>query len=109
MSTSIIGTRSQPATRQFRDNYDKIWSASKGETTGQPSDYTTMDSAQLLDACGSDARKWAAAFMQYFKASPGLATDEGAMTGWFANAMMRALDEDRWRHERAERTVATEV
>lgn len=40
-----------------------------------------------------DARDWARHFVAHVKAIPGLATDEGTMTGWFANALMRGYDE----------------
>lgn len=40
-----------------------------------------------------DASKWAAAFVKTVRINPALATDEGAMIGWFANALMRGYDE----------------
>jgi hypothetical protein len=39
-----------------------------------------------------DARVWAKAFVAHVKQIPGLATDEGTMTGWFANALMCGYD-----------------
>ncbi len=38
---------------------------------------------------GSD---WAKAFVEAVKQDPEIATDEGAMVGWFANAIMRGYD-----------------
>lgn len=40
-----------------------------------------------------DARDWAKAFVERVRANPRLATDEGTMLGWFANALMRGYDE----------------
>lgn len=40
-----------------------------------------------------DARDWAAAFVAHVQANPAIATDEGTMIGWFANAIMRGYDE----------------
>ena len=40
-----------------------------------------------------DAQEWARAFAQQAKIEPGVATDESAMTAWFANALMRGYDE----------------
>lgn len=45
-----------------------------------------------------DARDWARHFVAYAKEYSGLATDEEAMTTWFANAIMRGWDEA-WRRE----------
>ncbi len=55
-------------------------------------DYTTMTSPEMREACGTDAGKWAAAFMQYVqKHGPGY-VNERQMIGWFANAIMNAHD-----------------
>jgi len=40
-----------------------------------------------------DAAVWAKAFVAHVKANPEIATDEGTMIGWFANAIMRGYDE----------------
>lgn len=40
-----------------------------------------------------DARDWAEAFVKTVKEHPEIASDEGAMIGWFANALMRGYDE----------------
>ena len=40
-----------------------------------------------------DAAVWAKAFVAHVKANPEIATDEGTMLGWFANAIMRGYDE----------------
>jgi hypothetical protein len=47
-----------------------------------------------------DARDWAKAFVEIVKAHPAIATDEGTMIGWFANALMRGYDEAFWKIER---------
>lgn len=39
---------------------------------------------------GSD---WARAFVEHVRRDPGLPLDEGAMTGWFSNAIMRGYDQ----------------
>lgn len=44
-------------------------------------------------AQSTDARDWASAFVQMVRAHPSIATDEGTMIGWFANAIMRGYDE----------------
>ena len=48
-------------------------------------------SAEILKSF--DARDWAKAFVEHARQLPTLATDEEAMTGWFANALMRGYDE----------------
>lgn len=53
-------------------------------------DYTAMDGAQMLNALGADAQKWAAAFMQFMAKRNGDFTEHD-MLGWFANAMQAAL------------------
>lgn len=46
------------------------------------------------DFAGSfDAQKWASAFVKHAQANPAIPTDEGTMTAWFANALMRGWDE----------------
>lgn len=40
-----------------------------------------------------DARDWALAFVEAVQKKPEIATDEGTMIGWFANALMRGWDE----------------
>jgi hypothetical protein len=40
-----------------------------------------------------DARDWAKAFVEHVTAQPSIATDEGTMISWFANAIMRGFDE----------------
>lgn len=40
-----------------------------------------------------DAREWAKAFVERVRKNPAIATDEGTMTSWFANAIMRGYDE----------------
>jgi hypothetical protein len=54
-------------------------------------DYMTMSGPELLQECGDDAVKWAAAFCQYAKHN-GLEVDEGWMISWFANAIETACD-----------------
>lgn len=40
-----------------------------------------------------DAVDWAEEFVRLVKQKPEIPTDEGTMTGWFANALMRGFDE----------------
>ena len=40
-----------------------------------------------------DARLWAEAFKAHVVANPSIATDEGTLHAWFANAIMRGYDE----------------
>jgi hypothetical protein len=40
-----------------------------------------------------DARDWARAFVEHVTAQPTIATDEGTLIAWFANALMRGWDE----------------
>ena len=40
-----------------------------------------------------DARDWAQVFIECVRNNPTIATDEGTMIGWFANALMRGWDE----------------
>lgn len=39
-----------------------------------------------------DARVWTEEWMKTIKEHPGIPTDEGAMIGWFANAIMAGYD-----------------
>lgn len=55
-------------------------------------DYTAMESNDMVDACGADAAKWAAAFCQHAKKLHGIDLDEGWMIGWFANAIEHSYD-----------------
>ena len=70
---------------------------SKSQTT----DYTAMDSADLLKAMGDDAEKWAAAFCQIAAKLGHTGIDEGWMISWFANAIEHSSDVRRWRREAA--------
>lgn len=47
-----------------------------------------------------DAREWAKAFVLAVKSNAGIASDEGTMIGWFANALMRGYDTARQRYEK---------
>lgn len=40
-----------------------------------------------------DAQAWTKAWLDQLSKTPDIATDEGAMLGWFANAIMRGFDE----------------
>ncbi len=55
-------------------------------------DYTAMTGGERLDACGMDAAKWAAAFMQHKEKHGPDYVDEGMMIGWFANEIMHTHD-----------------
>ena len=59
--------------------------------------YTAMNGPTLLEACGDDAAKWAAAFKQHAEKLGHSGMDEGWLIGWFANAIERSCDERRWR------------
>jgi hypothetical protein len=39
-----------------------------------------------------DARVWVEKWMEHLKKDPSIATDEGTMLGWFANAIMAGYD-----------------
>jgi len=39
-----------------------------------------------------DAKVWVSEWMRITKENPGIPTDEGAMLGWFANAIMAGYD-----------------
>ena len=47
-----------------------------------------------------DARVWAREFIAVAQRVPFIASDEGCMTGWFANAIMAGWDERCRREER---------
>jgi hypothetical protein len=49
-----------------------------------------------------DARDWAATFVKHAKADPSIPLDEGTMTAWFANALMRGWDEHSRAHDAAQ-------
>ena len=63
-------------------------------------DYTAMTGGDLLQACGTDATKWAAAFMQHKEKHDRRVAgwphpeyvDEDMMICWFANAIMHTHD-----------------
>jgi hypothetical protein len=55
-------------------------------------DYKKLNGSDLLHEMGQDASKWAAAFCQMH---PDANVDEDLMLGWFANAIMHALDTER--------------
>lgn len=57
-----------------------------------PLDYTTMDGGEMIHACGTDAAKWATAFMQYKAKNGSDYVSENLMLGWFANAIMHTHD-----------------
>lgn len=47
----------------------------------------------------TDAVAWATEFVNAVKENPKIATDEGTMISWFANAIMAGHDEARLRYE----------
>lgn len=47
----------------------------------------------------TDAQVWAKEFIDRIKEEPALATDEGTMICWFANAIMAGYDEARRKYE----------
>src|SRR5574343_514685 len=49
----------------------------------------------------TDAVLWTRAWMKHIEANPSIPTDEGAMIGWFANAIMAGYDAGRDAGERA--------
>lgn len=52
------------------------------------------DSSIEIELSGNtDAQTWAKAFVRLIEHTPRLATDEGTMLGWFANAIMAGHDE----------------
>lgn len=52
-----------------------------------------------------DAQIWAKEFVTAVQYKPEIATDEGTMIGWFANALMRGYDEHYWRSESYKRKM----
>jgi len=52
-----------------------------------------------------DAQVWAQEFVHLVEANPAIATDEGTMIGWFANALMRGYDEHYWRTKEYKRKM----
>lgn len=52
-----------------------------------------------------DARDWARAFVEHARQNPSIATDEGTMIAWFANALMRGYDEHYWRTSEYKRMI----
>ena len=55
-------------------------------------DYTQMTSNGVIAYCGQDASRWAKAFCQHALKYQGVTLNEGWVIGWFANAIMGALD-----------------
>lgn len=53
-----------------------------------------------------DAVDWAEEFVRIVKERPTIPTDEAAMIGWFANALMRGFDEANRRHATAQADLA---
>lgn len=54
-----------------------------------------------------DAGVWAEVWLETIKAHPGVPTDEGAMLGWFANALMSGYD--RGRHVEQQRDISEKL
>lgn len=54
-------------------------------------DYTKLSAPDFLKAVGTDADKWADAFLQ-ITSTYDHPVDKGDMIGWFANAMMAMHD-----------------
>lgn len=52
-------------------------------------DFTQFKDADMLHEMGTDANKWAASFCQH---NPEADLDEHVVMGWFANAIMFAID-----------------
>ena len=61
--------------------------------------------AALLQS--TDARDWARAWMEIVATNPTIPTDEGAMLGWFANAINVGIDSARRRYEAIRNDTAT--
>jgi len=55
----------------------------------------------------TDAQIWAKEFISRIKDNPEIATDEGTMIGWFANAIMAGYDEARRKYEMVNAHEAT--
>lgn len=63
----------------------------------------TTTSNNLNDLVGNaDALDWAKAFVNIIKENPSIASDEEAMLGWFANAIMAGYDQSSKRIIRSE-------
>lgn len=56
-----------------------------------------------FDSTTTDALVWAEEFVKTVKKNPAVATDEGAMIGWFANAIMAGYDEAQRKYEMVNR------
>ena len=56
--------------------------------------YQSMTVAEMLQALGDDAQKWADALLQTY---PHCNIPHEILFGWFANAMQHSLDVQRWR------------
>lgn len=56
-----------------------------------------------------DAREWAEEFVKAVKNNPEIATDEGTMIGWFANAIMAGFDEACRRQESVKGMAGDEI
>lgn len=81
------------------------------ETSKPTPDYLSMEGGDLLNFMGDNAYRWAEAFCQ-IKAAKGWTAEEineDLMVGWFANAILRGQDEQRWRIERAARGLSVVV
>ncbi len=48
-----------------------------------------------------DAQIWAKEWMKTIKEHPSIPTDEGAMIGWFANAIMAGVDTSNFRYSKS--------
>lgn len=59
----------------------------------EPSRATTEPPPEVRCTSSFDAADWARDFVAMVKWKPTIATDEGTMIGWFANALMRGFDE----------------
>jgi len=56
-------------------------------------DKPIVDEKKLIG--NADAKIWAEEFVKLCKVQPSVATDEGTMIGWFANAIMAGYDKGR--------------
>lgn len=56
-----------------------------------------IEQAYLVDSFS--AQDWAKAFIENAKQNPDMPFDEGAMIGWFANAIMTGYDNARAKYE----------
>lgn len=54
--------------------------------------FTAMSAHQILETCGADASKWAAAFCQHARKLGYSPMDQGWVLGWFANAIEKSTD-----------------